>query len=64
MAHQGGSAFTSPAAPALLRQRGVFASGNINYNLLHRDVAVTAQTLVTGTCTLFTLLETGDATDP
>ena len=29
----------------------MFASGNINYDLLHRDVAVTAQTLVTGTCT-------------
>ena len=29
----------------------MFASGNINYNLLHRDVPVTAQTLVTGTCT-------------
>ena len=28
----------------------MFASGNINYDLLHRDVAVTAQTLVTGTC--------------
>jgi Sulfotransferase domain len=29
----------------------MFASGNIDYGLLHRDVAVTAQTLVTGTCT-------------
>lgn len=29
----------------------MFVSGNINYGLLHRDVAVTAQTLVTGTCT-------------
>jgi Sulfotransferase domain len=30
---------------------GMFASGNINYDLLHRDVPVTAQTLVSGTCT-------------
>jgi hypothetical protein len=29
----------------------MFASGNINYDLLHRDVAVTAQMLVAGTCT-------------
>src|SRR5437764_11219451 len=29
----------------------MFASGNIDYDLLHRDVPVTARTLVTGTCT-------------
>ena len=29
----------------------MFASGNINYDLLHRDVPVTAHTLVAGTCT-------------
>ena len=29
----------------------MFASNNIDYDLLHRDVAVTAQTLVAGTCT-------------
>ena len=29
----------------------MFASGSINYDLLHRDVAVTAHTLVAGTCT-------------
>src|SRR5438045_130126 len=29
----------------------MFGSGDINYDVLHRDVAVTAQTLVTGTCT-------------
>jgi hypothetical protein len=29
----------------------MFASDNINYDLLHHDVPVTAQTLVSGTCT-------------
>jgi len=29
----------------------MFASGNINYDLLHHDVRITAHTLVAGTCT-------------
>ena len=29
----------------------MFASGDVDYDLLHRDVRVTANTLVTGTCT-------------